>query len=102
MSQFEIPLSPTPQKFSISLANVLYTLTLKWNPAAGVWVMDIADDSDTPIVNGIPLVSGSDLLEQYAYLGIDGAMYAETEGSLLPPTYANLGITGHLYFVPNG
>lgn len=37
----------------------------------GGWFMDIADDNENPILMGIPLVTGSNLLEQFAYLGIE-------------------------------
>jgi len=64
------------------------------------WVLDIADVSSDPIVQGIPLVTGCDLLAQYAYLGIPGQLVVQTDGSPdTMPTYANLGTNSHLYYV---
>jgi hypothetical protein len=97
---FEIPLQPNPQQFPITLGGLDYELTVKWNTANSTWVLDIADTSNNPIVGGIPLVTGLDLLEQYAYLGIGGALVVQTDASFFnQPTYANLGTGSHLYFV---
>lgn len=97
--RYEIPLSPEPQTFQIALAGVTYTLTLKWNVPANCWVLDIEDQDGIQMISGIPLVTGSDLLEQYAYLGFGGTLTAETDhDTCAPPTYDNLGTTGHVYF----
>ena len=99
---FEIPLQPAAQTFRVSLAGVTYTMTIVWrNDALAGWVLDIADAQAVPIVQGIPLVTGADLLAQYAYLGIAGKLIVQSDGSNLAPTYASLGATSHLYFVPN-
>lgn len=96
----EIPLTPTPQRFSISLGGVTYQLRSVWNPLAQAWVVDIADSSGQPIVSGIPLVCGANLLEQFDYLGIGGELIAQSDNDPnVPPTFNSLGSTGHLYFV---
>lgn len=70
---YEIPLTPEPQRFSISIGATTYNLRFCWNENdIGGWFMDIADDNENPILMGIPLVTGSNLLEQFAYLGIEG------------------------------
>lgn len=100
MSTFEIPLQPTPQRFAISLAGVTYEITVTWNAATACWIMDVADQNSVPIVGGIPLLTGSDLLEQFQYLGLGGAMYSQTDTDPWQvPTFDDLGSTGHLYFV---
>lgn len=100
MATYEIPLSATPQSLSVTLAGVQYRLTLKWCDPASVWVLDIADASGNAMVCGIPLVTGADLLAQYAYLGFGGQLIALTDNDpSAPPTYAGLGATGHLRFV---
>ncbi len=38
------------------------------------WGLDIGDASNNPIVCGIPLIPGVNLLAQYAYLGISGEL----------------------------
>ena len=98
----EIPLSPNPQYFQISIGNTNYNynLNLWWNNITGCWVLDIADEESNPILYGIPLVTGADLLEQYDYLGFGGQLIAQTDFDITaPPTFSNLGDTGHLYFV---
>lgn len=94
----EIPLTPRAQKFAIQLAGVQYQMTLIWRNAAG-WVLDIANNDRTPLIQGIPLVAGADLLAQYRYLGIGGQLFVMSDPAVLaPPTQTNLGIETHLYF----
>lgn len=97
---YEIPLTPQPQIFNIVLGAVPYILTLTWNTVAQTWMLDIADSTSVPIVRGIPLVTGADLLAQYAYLELGGSLYVKTDSNAdAIPTYTNLGSDSHLYFV---
>lgn len=98
---YEIPLIAGPQSLNIVLAGVEYQLFLNWNDFASVWVLDIYDQTGTtPIVTGIPLVTGADLLEQYAYMNFGGMLIAQTDGDIYtPPSFSTLGATSHLYFV---
>lgn len=100
MTTVEVPLSHEPQNFSIALGLTTYNMVLFWNSnALGGWTININDSNDVPIVQGIPLVTGSDLLAQYGYLGFAGELVAYTDGNpLAPPTYTNLGEQSHLYF----
>jgi hypothetical protein len=97
---FEIPCSGYPETFTAVLGGTLYTLTIHWiNVGTPGWILDIADQNGNPIANGIPLVTGANLLEQYAYLGIEGQLFVQTDGDIAaPPTFSNLGTTSHLYF----
>lgn len=96
----EIPLSPQAQRFQVQLAGVSYTLRLRWCPPAQAWTLDISTATDVPLITGIPLITGADLLEQYAYVGIGGALYVQSDDSVhAPPTFKNLGSISHLYFV---
>ena len=81
MTPYEIPLSPNPQTFAIALAGVSYQLTITWNPAMACWVLDIANEDREPIVNGIPVITGLDLLAQYEYLNLGGSLVVQTDGS---------------------
>ena len=100
MTAYAIPLIAGPQTLSIALAGKTYALKVYWNVPLGLWIMDIASQAGTPIIGGIPLITGADLLEQYEYLDLGGKLYAQTDtDALLPPTYDNLGSTGNLYFV---
>lgn len=100
MTAYEIPLSPKPQIFSIQLGGVTYKMTLRWNQYAAAWMIDIADALDTLLVGSVPLVTGVDLLAQYAYLGFNGKLVAQTDHDPnAVPTFSNLGTVGHLYFI---
>lgn len=100
MSTYEIPLSPTPQKLSISLGGIQYRLTVQWNRVMTAWVLDIADVGGNDILTGLPIVPGVDMLGQFAYLGFGGMLIAQTDSiSSIIPTFTSLGITGHLYWV---
>lgn len=101
MAVFEIPLSPQAQKFNIQLGTVTYNLRLSWNDApTGGWVLDLLDVNDVPIICGIPLITGADLLEQYDYLNIGGSLEVQTDFDVnAVPTFQNLGIQSHLYFI---
>lgn len=119
---YEIPTSSTPQSFSITLAGVVYNLRLIFCGASGPggtdivgqdvqgaqidtnniggWILDISNADNTPIVCGIPLITGLELLYQYVYLNIGGAIVATTDGDPnLPPTFDNMGSASHLLFV---
>lgn len=103
MQIFEIPLNPQAQSFLIPLAGTTYSLRLYWNTPASCWGLDIADASAAPLVRGIPLVTGVDLLAQYAYLNFPGALICQTDHDPdAVPTFTNLGLTSHLYFVLTG
>ena len=101
MNVQEIPLTPEPQTFSVTLANVEYKCTVQWRAVdMGGWVLDLADTDGNPILCGVPLVTGVDLLAQYAYLDFGGQLRVQTDNDPdVVPTFENLGVTSHLYFV---
>jgi len=99
-TNYEIPLSPQAQNFTIMLVGVAYQFTLTWNVINATWMVNIADSSGNPIVSSIPLVTGVDLLEQYGYLDFGFQLIVQTDNAPdVVPTYANLGTTGHLYAI---
>jgi hypothetical protein len=98
---YEIPLSPEPQEFAVTLAGAERILRLAYADAPeGGWLLDIKTSAGDPIICGIPLVTGTDLLAQYAYLGIGGQLHVATDGDAgAVPTFDDLGITSRLFFV---
>lgn len=97
---FEVPTAPLPQSYSITFPNgVTYTLSFQYlfvvdNPC---WILDISDSLGNPIVCGVPLITGADLLAQFEYLGFDCSMFSTTDGDqTAPPNFYNLGTAGHL------
>lgn len=97
---YEIPLSPRSQAFYIGLGGVTYWLRVRWNVPASCWVMDVFDVNKLPLLTGVALVAGADLFAQFAHLSFGGKLVAQTDGApSIPPNLANLGSTGHVYFV---
>jgi hypothetical protein len=85
---------------NISLGGVTYNLRTTWNTQAPGWMLDISDANNNPLIQGIPLVSGYDLLGQYQYMGFGFSLYVLTQGDpLAVPTYANLGGNANVFLV---
>lgn len=97
---YEIPVSSRSSRFAVTLNGIKYNMALTWrqNDQAG-WILDISDINNTPLVYGIPLTTGLNLLMQYPYLGI-GTLVVLSDGELfVPPTFDTLGTSCHLLFV---
>lgn len=95
MTLAELPLTPQNRAFSATIAGSLYKIAVIWR--AGCWCLDLSNSSDTLIIGSIPLVTGADLLEQYAYLGLGFALFVvcDSDGQDYP-TENDLGISSHL------
>lgn len=95
-----IPLTAQPQTLTVTLGGNQYNLRVLWNSAANCWVLDIYDASGNPVVLGIAVVTGVDLLGQFGHLNFGGQLIAQTDfDTLAVPTQTNLGTNGNLYFV---
>jgi len=98
-----IPLTGQNERFSTALAQTPYQLQVVWRDdpcGQGGWILDINDSNGLPIINGMAMVSGADLLAQYEYLGIGGQLYIQN--GLDPDavaTFTDLGTDTKLYFV---
>jgi hypothetical protein len=98
---YEIPLVPAPQTLSVTLGGTVYQLRLQWCEPAAAWTLYLAQPDGTPLLNGIQLVTGTDLLEQFAYLNLGGKLYVQTDHDAdVMPTFENLGQRSHLLYVP--
>jgi hypothetical protein len=102
LENFEIQLSPINQQFSIILAGVSYILRFLFNQTLdenACWILDINDANGNPIICGIPVVTGEDMLVQYQYLGINIVLFCFTDGDVTAiPTATNLGVSSHVYY----
>jgi hypothetical protein len=99
LSNYLIPLVNIPQTFSVNLAGINYTMTVKWCDIGQSWILDLADASQNVLAAGLPFITGADLLDGLAYLGVQGSLFSYTNG--LPfavPTLDNLGSDANLYF----
>lgn len=93
----EIPLSPQNQRVSIRLGGRNYRIRLVYRQFCG-WVADMMDQAGTDIFTGVPLVSGTDILEPYRYMGFNGSLIFvcdETAGEL---SLSEFGRKNRLYF----
>lgn len=77
-----------------------YRFTVKWNKPASCWIADITDVNGNAVLNGISLVTGADLLDQYGYLRLGGQLIAQTAHDAdAVPTFENLGGDGKMFFM---
>ena len=99
MRVFEIPLSGKNQTLGIALIGVTYRLTVQWRNAFSTWFLDIADTNGNPLLQGLALVSGCDLLQEHQELGIGGTLVMLCDAGVAAPAFDNLGTSAHLLFV---
>ncbi|EFF82104.1 phage baseplate plug family protein [Acinetobacter haemolyticus] len=69
---YEIPLNYGNQKFNIRLGATQYKMQLIYR--ANHWYLDIFDIAENPLITGLPILVGDNLLAQHQYL-IKGALY---------------------------
>lgn len=101
MKQFvEIPTVPSAQTLNVQLAGVMWKLQITWNESMGHWTISFLTIEEVPVLMGIPLVTGVDLLGQHQHLGFGGSLIAQSDGDPdQPPTFDSLGISSRIYFV---
>lgn len=100
LQYYELPLTPIPQTFSMFMNGVVWNITLRWSPISELWIIDFADSKGAPVLMGVPVVGGLDLLGQHQHLNFGGSLVAQTDNAPLdPPTFNNLGVTSHLFFI---
>ena len=100
----EIPLQQgTPQTVQANLNGVTYGLTFQYrNDLGGMggWVLDLDDAFGNPLIEGMPLVTGANLLEQYGYLISGFGLWVQTTSDPdAVPTFDSLGDDGLIYVV---
>lgn len=102
----EIPLTSEPSSiFEINLNGRLFRLQTKYNVRGTLdtqpyWTLDIMED-DQPVITGIVLVLGANLLRQYN-LGIGGLVMLDRTDTGTDATDTSLGDTSILlYYSPD-
>lgn len=94
----EIPLTADNQRFFIQLGGRQLAFTLLWRDSG--WIMDIADEDGSSLLNGVPLVTGVNLLAPYRHIGLNGELWVVSDDACQPyPTSTNLGTGSHLWHV---
>ena len=101
MNVYEIPLQPTNQNLKVSILGITYIIrTYYCDIQYGGWVLDISDNLGNPILQGVPLITGNNLLDQYGYLGLGFGLAVVSDGDAMAvPVFNDLGVNGHLYVV---
>lgn len=94
----EIPLTADNQHFSITLAGTAWQVRIIWRGSG--WIMDLQDERGEALVSGLPLVTGEDLLAQYAWLqpGVKLIVVCDANGQDYP-TQTDLGSSSHLVVI---
>lgn len=94
----EIPLSPDNQQFSITLNDITLQMSVMWREL--FWCLDIRDAGGAPLIMGLPLITGADLLAQYRHLRLGFSLYVSLDDPVNEnPTKTDLGTNSHLYAV---
>ena len=94
----EIPLTPDNQNYSITLSGTVYQFRMVWREA--FWCLDILNSGGVDIITGIPLITGYNLLEQYAYLNPGFSLYVFCDiAGQENPTKTDMGTYIHLYVI---
>ena len=93
-----IPTQPASERFRVQLAGVTYQVRKVWR--TDTWYIDIADADGNPIISGMPLVTGADLLAQLEHLGLGGMLQVATGGQNPDqmPSYGGMGSQSQLYW----
>ena len=89
------------QIFQIDLEGVVYSIRVRWNNRAGYWIMDIAQNDGTEIINGVPLLLGISLLAQYQnpLLPPGEFVFLDTSGQMQEATIDDLNYRCILLYV---
>lgn len=93
MNAYEIPLKPGNQTLNINLNGTIYNMTIIWRNG---YVLDIYDVNNNPIITGISLVTGCNLIGQYQYLGIPELVIITDTTPDVVPSELTLGVSSHL------
>jgi hypothetical protein len=102
LNVLEVPLTARPQIVTAWLGDKEFQIRLYWLKPAACWVIDLADVEGNPIANGIPLVTGADLFEQFQYTELRGGRLIVMSTDRPPatvPGWGDLGVTGHVYWI---
>jgi len=88
-----------PKTFSIEIAGTTYQISFTYrNITEGGWIVGIDDTNGNNLVDGIPLVPGVDLLDQYAYLDFGFQLWCAVDADpAAAPAFSDLGIASHVY-----
>ena len=94
----EIPLPNDPmQLFNIILNGQKYDIEVKVNARADFWTISFLQEG-TPVVQGVPMVGGVDILRQYA-VPIKNMFMVNLDDVRLDPDIDGLGTVSKLFLL---
>ncbi len=85
MSYQIIPITDDPNQYlqttvEVAGINVVLSFFFSYNAVAGYWIAQIKDVEGNILIDGLPLISAEDILEQHSYLGIGSAYIINISG----------------------
>lgn len=90
----KLPLEPGILTTRVTTINgISYSITIKWNSRTEIYSMDIAVSGE-PVVYGIPLLIGIDLVKYYPQLGISRVYCINKNNITSEISYDELGSDG--------
>ncbi|ENX58797.1 MULTISPECIES: phage baseplate plug family protein [Acinetobacter] len=92
---YEIPLNFGNQKFNIKLGTTQYKLQLIYR--AEQWYLDIFDTAENPLIAGLPMLVGDNLLAQHQHI-IKGSLYVLNTSEDESQAFSDLGTNIKLYW----
>lgn len=90
--------------FSIVLSGVVFILTFRYNGRMQRWMMDIADSSGNPLLNGLPCLDEQPMTARFVSLALPAGDFAcfDDSGTGAQPTRYSFGIDhSMIYLDPN-
>ena len=95
---FEIPLTASPeQEFSITISDEVFDIRIVLNSRTGIWTISFSQNG-IDILNGIALVGGIDILQQFN-IPVTNAYVINLENLNLDPSKTNLGTVSKLFIL---
>lgn len=94
----ELPITNDPsQQFTVELAGIDYIFRLNLNVRGDVWMLSVSTVNDDPIIEGIPMVLGADLLANERF--VEGILFvADYNSTGIDPTGDNLTDYGLIWY----
>lgn len=94
---YELPMTSDPsQEFTCELNRVKYLFRVQLNVRGEVWTLDVNTSEDIPIITGLAMVMGVDLLASERFT--KGMLFlVDYSGKGLDPTADNFGNYGLIW-----
>ena len=92
---YEIPLNYGNQKFNIKLGTTQYKLQFIYR--SDRWYLDIFDTAENPLIAGLPMLVGDNLLAQHQHI-ISGSLYVLNTNEEESQDFGDLGANIKLYW----